>query len=38
MKQLFIDLLTKCVPDNIEYNTITYKFKTEEKTEKITIV
>lgn len=38
MKQLFIDLLTKCVPDNIEYNTITYKFKTEEKTEKITIL
>lgn len=38
MKQLFIDLLTKCIPDNIEYNTITYKFKTEEKTEKIIIV
>lgn len=38
MKQLFIDLLTKCIPDDIEYNTITYKFKTEEKTEKIIIV
>lgn len=37
MKQLFIDLLTKCIPDNIGYNSIIYKFKTEENVEKITI-
>lgn len=37
MKQLFIDLLTKCVPDEIGDNYITYKFKTEEDTEKIVI-
>lgn len=37
MKQLFIDLLTKCIPDDIGDNHIIYKFKTEENVEKITI-
>ena len=26
MKQLFIDLLTKCIPDHVDSNNITYKF------------
>ena len=37
MKQLFIDLLTKCAPDDIGDRRIIYKFKTEENIEKITI-
>lgn len=37
MKPLFINLLTKCIPNDIGDNYIEYKFDTEDKTEKITI-
>ena len=37
MKQLFIDLLTKCIPDDIGETYIKYKFDVEGKTEEIYI-